>query len=120
MENVLDYKNLFDPFDAEIIGKYLSELNESNLLLFLSSVQPIKGSVVEPYLGGKYKVEDLLNFDKQNIPNFNFLKNNKFLPIGTQLLAEQDLIPKKLAPNVTLLKRNAVCKGGLTLNIYTP
>lgn len=27
MEHVLDYTNLFEPFDANLLGKYLSDLN---------------------------------------------------------------------------------------------
>jgi hypothetical protein len=41
MKNVLDYKTEFEPFDANLLAKYLSSLNESNLLLFLSSSNPI-------------------------------------------------------------------------------
>ena len=29
-------------------------------------------------------------------------------------------MPQKLASNVTLYKKNNVCKGGLTLHIYSP
>ena len=119
-EHILDYKNLFDDFDANLIGSYLAKLNEDNLIVVLSSINPIKGSVVEPYFGAKYKVEPLLKFKKDHNIKFDFLKSNKFLPVGISMQPESYPEPRKLKSNVTLLKRNTICKGGIALNVYSP
>ena len=45
MENVLNYKVIFEPFNDTLIAKHLSSLNESNLLFFLSAPDPIMNAM---------------------------------------------------------------------------
>lgn len=54
LENVLNYKNIFEEFDLKTYSHILGQLTPSRLIVALSGPDPLEGATIEKYLKAPY------------------------------------------------------------------
>jgi secreted Zn-dependent insulinase-like peptidase len=122
--NVLNYKEVFEPFNEEHFTRVFKQLTPNRLLVALSSNDEVKDSKVEKYLGAPYRLDPLPKLTKDPLENL-VIPKNLFLPVDTTILPEDKdasaIQPKKLSENVVFLPDKVFrsCKGGISLHVYS-
>lgn len=121
LEEVLNYKYLFEDLDKDFLEKILKQLNPFNAIVVYSNSEELENAITEKYLGAKYLVESLPE-RRVYVNNFTSLIKNPFLPVDTHVKPEnQDKeIPRKISENIVFLKDNSfkVCKGGVKITLH--
>ena len=80
------------------MGRVLSQINPSNVIVFYTNSEKIKGSVTEKFFGGKYKIESLPKRIVY-VNNFTTLPRNEFLPVDIKLKPENNdkKVPRQIS-----------------------